>query len=136
MAAANSPLLGSSFNAIAVGLSNGNAAHGSYPLATTPTTPYASGSRTRPDLVAPASATSYATPMVASAAALLVEAGHQGGTTLSTDPAVKSTTNRNGDTIYNAERSEVVKAALMAGASRTSPNLSSPTVIPSIPPTA
>jgi len=119
----NVPLMGSSFNAIAVGLSNGSAAHGSYPLATTPTTPYASDSRTRPDLVAPEGATSWATPMVASAAALLVAAGHQGGNTLSTDPSVKFTTNRNGDTIYNAERSEVVKAALMAGASRTSPNL-------------
>ena len=118
----NYPLLGSSFNAIAVGLSSGNSAHGSYPLATTPSTPYALAG-TRPDLVAPASATSYATPMVASAAALLVQVGHQGGNTLSTDPAVKFTTNRNGDTIYNAERSEVVKAALMAGASRTSPNL-------------
>ena len=98
------------------------AAHGSYPLATTPTTPYAAAG-TRPDLVAPASATSWATPMVSSAAALLVEVGHKGGNTLSTDPAVKFTTNRNGDKIYNAERSEVVKAALMAGASRTSPNL-------------
>ena len=120
---ANYPLLGSSFNAIAVGLSNGNSAHGAYPLATTPTTPYASASRTRPDLVAPASATSYATPMVASAAALLVAEGHQSGNTLSTDPTVTFTTNRNGDTIYNAERSEVVKAALMAGASRTTPQL-------------
>ena len=118
----NNPLLGNSFNAIAVGLSNGGAAHGTYPLATTPTTPYAAAG-TRPDLVAPASATSWATPMVSSAAALLVEVGHNGGNTLSTDPAVKFTTNRNGDTIYNAERSEVVKAALMAGASRTSPNL-------------
>jgi len=120
---ANVPLLGSSFNAIAVGLSNGGAAHGSYPLATTPTTPYASDSRTRPDLVAPAGATSYATPMVASAAALLVAEGHQGGNTLSTDPSVKFTTNRNGDIIYNAERSEVVKAALMAGADRTAAQL-------------
>jgi len=118
----NYPIMGSSFNAIAVGLSNGGAAQGSYPLATTPTTPYALAG-TRPDLVAPASATSYATPMVASAAALLVAEGHQGGKTLSTDPLVKFTTNRNGDTIYNAERSEVVKAALMAGADRTSPNL-------------
>jgi hypothetical protein len=118
----NYPIMGSSFNAIAVGLSSGNSAHGSYPLATTPTTPYASGSRTRPDLVAPASASSYATPMVASAAALLVAEGHQGGNTLSTDPSVKFTTNRNADTIYNAERSEVVKAALMAGASRTALN--------------
>jgi hypothetical protein len=120
---ANSPLLGSSYNAIAVGLSNGAAGRGSYALATTPATLYASASRIRPDLVAPASATSSATPMVASATALLVEVGHKGGNKLSTDPAVKFTTNRNGDVIYNAERSEVVKAALMAGASRTSPNL-------------
>ena len=119
---ATEPLLGSSFNAIAVGLSNGNSTHGSYPLATTPTTPYASDSRTRPDLVAPADYTSSATPIVASAAALLVEVGHK-NPALSTDPLVQSTTNRNGDPIYNAERSEVVKAALMAGASRTSPNL-------------
>jgi hypothetical protein len=117
----NYPILGSSFNAIAVGLSNGNSAHGSYPLGTT--TPYASADRTRPDLVAPATATSFATPMVASAAALLVAEGHQAGNTLSTDPTVTFTTNRNGDTIYNAERSEVVKAALMAGASRTATQL-------------
>jgi hypothetical protein len=119
----NVPVLGSSFNAIAVGLSQGTAAHGAYPLATTPSTPYASGSRTRPDLVVPAGATSYATPIVSSAAAVLVQVGHNSGTTLSTDPVVKSTANRNGDIIYNTERSEVVKAALMAGASRTSPNL-------------
>jgi len=118
----NAPLLGSSFNAIAVGLSNGSAASGSYPLATTPTTPYASGSRTRPDLVAPMDCTSYATPLVASAAALLVAEGHN-NPSLSKDPVVNSTTNRNGDTIYNAERSEVVKAALMAGASRTATQL-------------
>ncbi|MGB8990914.1 MAG: hypothetical protein WCD80_02550 [Desulfobaccales bacterium] len=128
-AGVNAPLLGSSFNAIAVGLSNGSAAYGSYALATTPSTPYASGSRTRPDLVAPSDYTSYATPMVSAAAALLVQEGHNGGTTLSTDPVVRSTTNRNGDTIYNAERSEVVKAALMAGASRTSPNFSQSYVV-------
>jgi hypothetical protein len=152
----NVPLMGSSFNAISVGLSNGTAAHGSYPLTTTITTstpvtistsskgkghqsssqstttyqyttttistPYASAG-TRPDLVAPAGATSWATPMVSSAAALLVAEGHQGGTTLSTDPSVTFTKNRNGDTIYNAEKSEVVKAALMAGASRTAAQL-------------
>ncbi len=115
---ATEPLLGSSFNAIAVGLSTGNSKQGSYPLATTPTTPYASAIRTRPDLVAPADYTSDATPIVASAAALLVEVGHK-NPALSTDPLVQSTTNRNGITIYNAERSEVVKAALMAGASRS-----------------
>lgn len=119
----NYPLLGSSFNAIAVGLSNGGASHDPYPLATTPTTPYASGARTKPDIVVPQSATSWATPTIASAAALLIAKGHQDGNTLSTDPVNQSTTNRNGDTIYNAERSETVKAALMAGASRTSSNL-------------
>jgi hypothetical protein len=122
----NLPILGSSFNAIAVGLSNGNSAHGSYPLPTTPSTPYASGARTRPDLVAPMSATSYATPVVAGAAALLVEVGHN-NPGLSQDPLVNSTTNRAGDTIYNPERSEVVKAALMAGADRLSPNLTNTT---------
>jgi hypothetical protein len=118
----NYPIMGSSFNAIAVGLSSGNSAHGSYAIATTPTTPYASSSRTRPDLVAPMSATSCATPVVAGAAALLVEVGHN-NPGLSRDPLVNSTTNRAGETIYNAERSEVVKAALIAGADRLSPNL-------------
>jgi hypothetical protein len=115
------PLMASSFNAISVGLSNGTAASGSYPLTTTTTTPYASAS-TRPDIVVPMSATSYATPVVASAAALLVDLGHT-NTSLSKDPLVNSTTNRNGDTVYNAERSEVVKAALMAGADRTATQL-------------
>lgn len=124
IAPATEPLLGSSFNAIAVGLSSGKSTHGSYALDSL----YTNG-RTRPDLVAPMGATSYATPVVSAAAALLVEVGHAGGATLSTDPLVQSTTNRNGNTIYNAERSEVVKAALMAGASRTSPNLTN-TVTP------
>ena len=87
---ATQALLGSSFNAIAVGRSDGGAKNGSVALDSL----YTAG-RTRPDLVAPASATSYATPMVSAAAALLVEVGHAGGTTLSTDPAVKYTTNRN-----------------------------------------
>jgi hypothetical protein len=111
----NYPLLGSSFNAIAVGRSDGNHAIGSVALDSIYT-----NQRTRPDLVAPLDYTSDATPVVAAGAALLVQTGHEGGTTLSTDPLVKSTTNRNGDTIYNAERSEVVKAALMAGADRSS----------------
>jgi len=114
---ASIPLLGSSFNAIAVGLSSGASQHGSYALDSL----YTAG-RTRPDLVAPLEATSYATPVVGAAAALLVEVGHQ-NPALSTDPAVQYTMNRRGDTIYNAERSEVVKAALMAGASRTASQL-------------
>lgn len=110
----NQPLLGSSFNSIAVGLSNVSSANGSYAL----DSPYGAG-RTRPDIVAPMTYTSYATPVVASATALLVQKGHDSGLSLSRDPLVNSTTNRNGDTIYNSERSEVVKAAIMAGGDRT-----------------
>ena len=77
--------------------------------------------RTRPDIVAPAGSTSAATPMVAAATALLVETGH-GNPGLSTDLVSTSTTNRNGDVIYNAERAEVIKATLMAGADRTTTN--------------
>jgi hypothetical protein len=114
----NKALWGSAFNAIAVGLSNGGHATGAVNLSSAP---YGAG-RTRPDLVVPQTATSYATPVVSSAAALLVETGHK-NPALSRDPIVNSTQNRLGDTIYNAERSEVVKAALMAGASRTAAQL-------------
>jgi len=110
----NRPLLGSSFNSIAVGLSSGTSAYGSYAL----DSPYVAG-RTRPDIVAPLSYTSHAAPVAAAATALLVQTGHDSGPSLSRDPAVNSTTNRNGDIIYNSERSEVVKAALMAGADRS-----------------
>jgi hypothetical protein len=71
--------------------------------------------RTRPDIVAPLAYTSQSTPAVASAAALLVGVGHA-SPALSTDPAATSTTNRNGGLTYNAERSEIIKTALMAGA--------------------
>jgi hypothetical protein len=116
------PLLGSSFNAIAVGLSNGNGGYGANLLSTSIATPYGTAGRTRPDLVVPLTAASNATPVVSGAAALLVEVGHN-NPGLSRDPLVNSTTNRAGATIYNAERAEVVKAALMAGADRLSPNL-------------
>jgi len=75
------------------------------------------GDRARPDIVAPESIVSAATPRGASAAALLVGYGHD-YPSLSTDPSSVSTTNRNGDVIYNAERSETIKAVLMAGADR------------------
>ena len=113
---ANRPLPGSSFNAITVGRTDANHPRGSVDLDST----YTSG-RVRPDVVAPVSYTSSATPIVASAAALLVDTGHS-NTGLSTDPVTTFTTNRNGDTIYNAERSEVIKAALMAGADRYTNN--------------
>jgi hypothetical protein len=71
--------------------------------------------------------TSGATPVVSSAAAVLVEVGHKGATSLSTG----FTTNRageadqiisNAEKIYNAERADTIKAALMAGADRVTHN--------------
>ena len=81
-------LLASSYNGVCVGVSNGNHSYG---------TNTADGSgRTKPDLVAPAPATSYSTPMVASAAAMLSQGA----------PA-------------NATRPVTMKAILMAGATKT-----------------
>ena len=88
---------------------------------------YTSG-RTKPDIVAPASASSNATPRIASAAVLLISAAHN-NPSWSTDPLVTSTTNRVGNTIYNAERTEIIKAALMAGADRETSNTSSIDII-------
>ena len=112
----NVPLLSSAYNVISVGRTDGQHATSTPPLDST----YTAG-RTRPDIVAPMSTTSGATPVVASAAALLVGVGHD-NPGLSTDPNMQSTTNRNGDVIYNAERSEVIKAVLMAGADRQTNN--------------
>lgn len=74
--------------------------------------------RPRPIVVAPAAYTSSTTPIAASVAVLLVQTGHD-SSALSTDRAVVSTVNRAGILVRNAERVEVVKAALMAGADRT-----------------
>jgi len=106
------PLLGSAFNTIAVGKASGENGKGSAAVDTI----YSRG-RTCLQLVAPRRTASAAAPVVASAATMLIELGH-GNPGLSTDPVTQRTTNRNGDTIYNAERSEVIKAALMAGADR------------------
>jgi hypothetical protein len=116
--AANRQLLGSAFNSIAVGMTSGNHPRGSFDLSSADAV-YAAG-RTRPDVVAPMSTTSGAAPVVSSLAAMLVETGHTGGATLSHG----STTNRAGATIYNAERAETIKAAIMAGADRETHNLS------------
>ena len=114
----NSPLLGgSAFNVISVGRTDGFHQQGS--VAVSGDTVYGAG-RTVPTLVAPQGTTSAATPVVAAAAAVLVQAGHDGGLTLSEG----STTTAGVGTIYNAERSETVKAALMAGADRQTANTS------------
>jgi hypothetical protein len=114
----NSPLLGgSAYNVVSVGRTDGVHQQGS--VAVSGDTLYGAG-RTVPTLVAPQGTTSAATPLVAGAAAVLVQAGHEGGLTLSEG----STTINGVGTIYNAERSETVKAALMAGADRQTANTS------------
>lgn len=112
----DAPLLGSAFNVIAVGRTDAEHDFGSDPVDTV-----YGGGRTRPDLVVPQTTTSAATPLVASAAAVLVETGHKGGSNLSTG----ATTIDGVGIVYNAERSETVKAALMAGADRFTANTSS-----------
>jgi hypothetical protein len=89
------PLLAHGFNVIAVGRSDGQ--HHSGPTGLSMDGP----GRQKPELVAPASATSFATPLVSGAAALLVE-------TARTHPALA------GDPL--AERADLIKAVLMAGA--------------------
>ena len=113
----NQPLLGSAYNVIAVGRTDGVHQQGS--VAVAGDSLYGAG-RTVPTLVAPQGTTSEATPVVAAAAAVLVQTGHDGGLTLSEG----STTIAGVGTIYNAERSETVKAALMAGADRETANTS------------
>lgn len=108
----NQPLLGSAFNSIAVGRTDTNHAQGSVALDSV----YTSG-RTRPDIVAPRNTTSSATPIVSAAAAMLIEQAHtaaQGAVFII----------NNGEAIYNGERSEVIKAVMMAGADRMTQNTS------------
>lgn len=111
----NNPLLSSAYNVIAVGRTDGAQDRGSDAVDST----YVAG-RTRPDIVAPQTTTSSATPIVSAAATLLIEAGHNDALNLSNG---KVDINRVG-TIYNAERSETIKAALMAGADRETDNTS------------
>jgi len=116
----NRPLLADSYNAIAVGVTSAAHATGTTAVNTT----YVAG-RTKPDLVAPGWSptdssirTSWAAPMVSASAALLVETGRT-QTGLSNG---SYTSPRTGLTIYHAETSEIVKAALMAGADRKTQN--------------
>ena len=112
----NSNLLSAAYNAIAVGKTNGSHSTGSAQIDST----YVSG-RTRTEIVAPFSGTSSSTPTVAATAAILIEMGN-------TNPGLSagSTSNRNGDTIYNAERSETIRASLLAGADRLTKNINTP----------
>ncbi len=112
----NLGLLSSAYNAIAVGRSDGLQLLGSAGMDST----YIAG-RTRPDIVDPVDSTLSATPRVAAAAALLVQAGNT-NPAWSSDLVSESVTTRAGVLVRNAERSEVIKAALMAGADRMTHN--------------
>jgi len=85
-------LMASTYNGLVVGKSNGTHSRG--------TTTIDGTGRTKPDIVVPTNLTSNAAPTVASAAALLIE------------------TARNTAGLQNGDRSVVVKATLLAGASR------------------
>ncbi|MDZ4819541.1 MAG: S8 family serine peptidase, partial [Planctomycetota bacterium] len=104
------PLLSNSMNSISVGVSNGNHETVALSLGGIYT-----ANRTRPEIVAPAGATSFAAPMISAAAATLIGVGHS-QPALSQNQFYKSP--RTGEIIYHAETSEVIKAALLAGASR------------------
>lgn len=116
-------LWNSAFNVIAVGRSDGGYTQYTLDIDTV----YHAG-LTRPHLVAPKSTTSAAAPFVAAACSLLVETGCDPD--LSTDPLHRYTTDRNNVIIYNAGRSEVVKAAIMAGADRVTHNTSTSDLLP------
>lgn len=115
------PLFSSAFNVIAVGRSADTANTGSAAVNTALgalDSTYIAG-RARPDVVAPADSPSTAAGLVSSLVALLVQTGHA-------NLASPSYTNRAGLVIRNAERTEVIKAALMAGADRVTANTIAP----------
>jgi hypothetical protein len=119
-----SPLLASALNVIAVGNTDGAFVNGTVEVdPSDPNDPYVAG-RVHPNVVIPADNISLAAPRVAAAAALLVELGNS-DPALSTDPSQTSYTNRGGVLVRNAERAEVIKAALMAGADRVTRNTTS-----------
>ena len=100
-------LLASCYNGLSVGVSNGNHSYG---------TNTADGSgRTKPEIVAPEGATSFATPIVASAAAMMLQAAPpdaarpvtmkailMAGATKSQFPAWSRTTTHPLDTVFGA----------------------------------
>jgi len=102
------PLLGNAFNVISVGRSDGRHGSGTAEIDSV----YREG-RTMPLLVAPMDTTSAATPVVAAAAAVLVQTAQRWA-------AFSRNTVRtlDGGALPDGARPEVVKALLMAGASR------------------
>lgn len=110
------PLLGAGFNGIVVGRTSGESSSGTPDVSEL----YASG-RACPHVVVPKKNLSRSTPVVAAAAALLVGFAKE-NPDLSSDAVSVKTTNHHGVAIHNAERTEVIKAVLMAGADRRTTN--------------
>ena len=117
------PLLSSAFNVIAVGRTDG-----SHSRCCSAVDDLYTADRTRPDLVAPMTSSSSATPVIGAAAALLIQTGHD-DPALSTDPVETFVRSRAGTTITNAERAEVIRAALAAGADRFTINTTSSDIV-------
>ncbi len=103
------------FNALTVGRTDAG-----HPIGTLAVDSVYTAGRVCPLIVAPLSLTSYTTPAVAAAAALLVQTGRD--TDLAIDPQQTHITDRSGRVIVNAERAETIKAALLAGAQRMTYN--------------
>ncbi|MFO1436638.1 MAG: S8 family serine peptidase [Gammaproteobacteria bacterium] len=106
------PLLGNAFNVIAVGRSDGGNGFGTREIDGV----YREG-RAMPQIVAPMNTTSAATPIVASAAVLLINAAQRW-------PTFSKGAQRtlDGGLLRDSERPEVIKALLMAGARRDFPS--------------
>jgi hypothetical protein len=109
------------FNALTVGRTDGG-----HPTGTLAIDSVYTAGRVCPLIVSPLSVTSATAPNVASAAALLVQTGRD--TDLAVDPQQTYTTDRSGRVIVNAERSETIKAALLAGAQRMTYNSLTPQI--------
>lgn len=92
------PMMAYAFNGITVGLADGNHANALTPAGID------GPNRRKPDMVAPGQFTSFATPVVGAAAALLYD-------TADSDPAVA--------TNANANKALTIKAALLAGATHS-----------------
>ncbi len=115
--ATDNPFFATALNGIVSGVTDATHADGVIALDSI----YVSG---RPSIhvVTPITTTSSSAGITSSAIALLIEAAQQ-------NPSWSdaSTTNRNNNLIQNAERTETIKAALMAGASRVTENTTSAT---------
>lgn len=90
-------LMAATYNGIVVGLSNGAHSRNG--------TLIDGAGRTKPDIVVPTTATSWATPTVGSAAALLIDTARE-------------------NSMPDGARSQAVKSLLLAGASKSGPNVS------------